>query len=83
VAVGDHEEVHGDDQLAVITQEGGPALSALRSVLKFSQVARDGTFGDLKAEFEELAVDPGSPPAVLCGHPPYEVVDLPIEGWSA
>jgi hypothetical protein len=50
------------------------------SGFKPPQVARDRAFGDLKTELRELAVDPGSSPAVLCGHPLHQVADLAVEG---
>jgi hypothetical protein len=82
VAVGDHEQVHGDDELSMVPQESEPALAALGSRSPLPQVARDGTLGDLEAELQQLAVDPGSSPSVLAGHPAHRVADLPVDRWA-
>ena len=80
---GHHEEVHGDDEFPVVSQKGEPALPELGpSGFKPAQVARDRAFGDLEPELQELAMDSGSSPAVLCGHPVHQVADLATESRS-
>jgi len=53
----DGEEIHGCDDLAMISQEGSPEFSSLVGRREAPDIASDGTFGEVKAEFEELTVD--------------------------
>ena len=42
------EEIHGRNDLAVIAQEGSPEFPCLVGRRQAPDIARDGTFGDVK-----------------------------------
>jgi hypothetical protein len=52
-----NEQVHGGDVRCVVTQEGAPSLGGRPGSL--DHVLRDAGLSDLKAEFEQLAMDAG------------------------
>jgi len=54
---GDREEVDRGDHLAVVGEKGAPSLPFVGIGRVPEHAARDGAFGDLKAERLDLAVD--------------------------
>src|SRR5216684_189792 len=65
---GDGEEIAGDDGLAVIGEKRGPAGGRIAAAWNASQIPGDAAFGDVEAELQEFAVDPGrSPVRILRG----------------
>jgi hypothetical protein len=59
------EEVHGRDGIAPVAQESSPELPCLVGRRQEPDIARDGTFGDVEAEFEELTVNSWCAPGRL------------------
>jgi len=53
----DREEVDRGDDLAVVGEKGAPSLPFVGIGRVPEHAARDGAFGDLKAELLDLAVD--------------------------
>jgi hypothetical protein len=55
---GDGEEVECGDPLAVVAEKSAPALPRVRvDVPPSRHESRDGAFGDIQAEHQDLAVD--------------------------
>ena len=80
----DGEEVQRGDSFPMIPQKDEPPLSGICLANSTSQVPRDGAFGNLKPEFEQLTVNSGSTPAwVLRSHPQDELANLCINSRSA
>ena len=48
------EEVHSCDHLAMIAKESSPALAGVVGRRQASEIPRDATFRDIKAEFHTL-----------------------------
>src|SRR5229473_432683 len=59
---GDGEEIADGDRLAVVGEEGRPAAGGIAAAWNASQIPGDAAFGDVEAELQEFAVDPGRPP---------------------
>ena len=80
-AQGGHgEEVQRHDGLAVIPQEGPPALSRITAPLKHSEVPRDGSLREHEAKFQKLTVNLGSSPAsIFLRHPLNQFTDFESE----
>jgi hypothetical protein len=78
------EEVHGRDELAVIAQESSPEFSGLVPRIQTPEIARNGAFGDIEAEFEKLTVNSRSAPGrILLYHPMDESSNLGLDLWPA
>ena len=78
------EEVHGRDDLAVIAKESRPELASVVGRRQAPEIAGDGAFGDVEAEFQKLTVNSGSAPGgILVRHPPDESSNLGIDLWPA
>ncbi len=78
------EEVHGRDDLAVIAKESRPELASVVGRGQAPEIAGDGAFGDVEAEFQKLTVNSGSAPArILVRHSPDESSNLGIDLWPA
>src|SRR5262249_32703389 len=70
---------NGRDRLCVVAEE---CLPGLRRRPTPHHVFRDRRLGDLKAEHQQLAVDPRcSPPRVFLAHPSDEIAQLSIDLW--
>jgi hypothetical protein len=50
------KEIHGCDDLAMIAQEGSPEFPCLVGKRQALDIARDGTFGAVKAESPQLGI---------------------------
>ena len=73
------EEVHGRDGFAVIAKESSPALAGVVGRRQAVEIAGDGPFGDIEAEFQKLTVNSGSTPrGILVRHPSDKRSDLGI-----
>ena len=59
---GDDKDIHRDDELSMVPQEGEPALPLFRPRVPPPQVARDGTLGDAEPEPEQFSVGNRSRP---------------------
>ena len=59
------EEVHGRDDLAVIAKENRPELASVVGRGQAPEIAGDGAFGDVEAEFQKLTVNSGSAPGTI------------------
>ena len=59
---GDREEVDRGDALKVVGEKGAPSLPFVGMGRAPGHGARDGAFGDLKAELQDLAVDGAAHP---------------------
>jgi hypothetical protein len=78
------EEVHGRDDLAVIAQECSPEFPCLLGGRQAPEIARNGAFRDVEAEFQKLPVNSRSPPrCILVHHPQDESSNLGIDYWPA
>jgi len=78
------EQVHGCDGLAVIAQEGEPALGGIGGPRSPPHPAGDAALGDLKAEHGEFAVDARSAPSgIVCHHFEDQLADLSGHRLSA
>jgi hypothetical protein len=78
------EEVHGRDDLALIAKESRPELAGVVGRGKTPDIAGDGAFGDVEAEFQKLTVNSRSAPVkILVHHPPDESSNLGIDPWPA
>ena len=78
------EEVHGRDGLAVIAQESSPEFACVVGREQALEIAGDGAFRDVEAEFQKLTVNSGSAPAgILVRHSPDESSNLGIDLWPA
>jgi len=53
----DGQEIHGRDGLAMIAKESSPEFPSLAGRREAPDIARNGTFRDVGAEFEELPVN--------------------------
>src|SRR6266511_3685588 len=74
-----HKQINGRDRLRVVPQE---RLPALRRRPTLHHVFRDRRLGDLKAEHQQLAMNPRcSPPRVFLAHPSDEIAQLSIDFW--
>src|SRR5262245_28464181 len=74
-----HKQINGRDRLRVVAEE---CLPGLRRRPTPHHVFRYGRLGDLKAEHQQLAVDPRcSPPWVA--HPSDEIAQLSIDLWPS
>jgi hypothetical protein len=74
-----HKQVNGRDRMRVVAEE---CLPALRRRSTLHHVFRDHRLGDLKAEHQQLAMDPRrSPLWVLFAHPSDEIVQLASDLW--
>src|SRR5262249_13217001 len=74
-----HKQINGRDRLRVVAEE---CLPGLRRRPTPHHVFRDRRLGDLKAEHQQLAVDPRcSPPRVFLAHPSDEIAQLAIDLW--
>ncbi len=79
----DREEVHRCDRLAVIPQEGQPALRRLGISWCTLHPPGDGSLRDLEAQHEKFAVDAGSTPGrVLAHHLENQISDFLGESSS-
>jgi hypothetical protein len=77
------EEVHGRNGFAVITQKQTRAARVARR-RRASDISRDATFRDLEAEFEKVAMNPGSTPGgILFHHPLDQRSKLGVDSWPA
>src|ERR1035441_6908924 len=65
---GNGEEVHGRDGFAMITKKCPPSLGRFRISGCPAHPARDGAFGNLKAEHAEFAMNARSTPGGVLGH---------------
>ena len=78
------EEVHGRDDLAVIAKKSRPAFASVVGRGQALEIAGDGAFGDVEAQFQKLTVNSGSAPAgILVRHSPDESSNLGIDLWPA
>ena len=78
------EEVHGRDDLAVIAKESRPELASVVARGQAPEIAGDGAFREVEAEFQKLTVNSGSAPAgILVRHSPDESSNLGIDLWPA
>jgi hypothetical protein len=78
------EEVHGRDDLAVIAKESRPELASVVGRGQALEIAGDGAFREVEAEFQKLTVNSGSAPAgILVRHSPDESSHLGIDLWPA
>ena len=78
------EEVHGHNGLAVIAQESSPEFPSLLGRKQVVEIARNGAFGDVEAQFQKLTVNSGSAPAgILVRHSLDESSYLGIDLWPA
>src|SRR6478609_3497594 len=59
----DREEIECDDHLTVVLKEGQPVLRGIRSPADASEVTRDRHLAQVKANFQQFAVDFGRSPA--------------------
>ena len=74
------EEVHGRDDLAVIAKESRPELASVVGRGQAPEIAGDGAFGDVEAEFQKLTVNSGSAPGtILVRHSPDESSNLGVD----
>ena len=64
----DREEIHRRDGFLVVPKKGEPTLGWVRVPLGPLHPARDRSFGNIKAEHEEFAVDARSSPGRVLGH---------------
>ena len=64
---GHGEEVHGRDDLAVIAKESRPELASVVGRGQVPEIAGDGAFREVEAEFQKLTVNSGSAPAAVSG----------------
>jgi hypothetical protein len=60
---GHSKEVNGGDCLAVIVQKGEPVLARIAYPSDRAQISRHRTFGHMKSELEQFAVDLWCTPA--------------------
>src|ERR1019366_1269474 len=65
---GNGEEVHGGDGFAMIPKKCPPTLGRLRIPGCASHPARDGSFGELKAQHAEFAMNAWSTPGGVLRH---------------
>ena len=77
------EEVHSGDHVAVIPQEGDPALLGARIGFGLRQVARDRGATYLNPELRQLGLDLPSAPTILGCHPDDQSPGLLRHGRSA
>src|SRR5215813_10149270 len=76
------EQICGGNSRCLIAQEGRPTLT--RSSGAFDHVLGDGRLGDLDAELEQLAMNPGrTPQPVGAAHLPDQIADLSGDRWTA
>ena len=68
---GNGEEIHGCDHLAMVPQEGQPALGRFRASGSSPYPARDGSLGHFEAEHLQFSVNAGSAP----GRKSYESIE--------
>ncbi|HYA88377.1 MAG TPA: hypothetical protein VEI57_15080, partial [Nitrospirota bacterium] len=59
---GHGEEVHGCNNLTMIAKESSPKFACLLTRRQTPDIARDGTFRDVEAEFQKFAMNPGGAP---------------------
>ena len=79
---GHREEVDGDQALEVIVEERPPTRARWFPVA--DHVLGDRRLGQIDAEFQELAVNPGSAPQrVGPRHPANQISDLGVDRWPA
>src|SRR5260370_13943153 len=62
------EEVHRGDLFAVVSQESKPTLRWFRLSGREFHPARNGSFGNVKAQHQELAMDSRSAPSRVFRH---------------
>ena len=78
------EEVHGRDDLAVIAKESRPELASVVARRQAPEIAGDGAFREVEAEFQKLTVNPRSAPGgILFDHPPDQRSKLGVDLWPA
>src|SRR5262245_14821559 len=74
-----HKQVNGRDRMRVVAEE---CLPALRRRSALHHVFRHRRLGNLKAEHQQLAMDPRrSPLWVLLAHPSDEIAQLATDLW--
>ena len=78
------EEVHRRDGLAVIAQESSPEFPCLLGRKQAVEIARNGAFRDVEAQFQKLTVNSGSAPGrILVRQSLDEGSNLGIDLWPA
>ena len=70
----DREEVHRGDSLTMISQERQPAFRRFGIPWRFAHPARDRSLGNIKAEQEQLTVNPRCAPARIFGNHPEDQI---------
>jgi len=76
------EEVHGRNGIAVIAKKSRPAFASVVGRGQAPEIAGDGAFREVEAEFQKLTVNSGSAPAgILVRHPSDETLNLGINLW--
>jgi hypothetical protein len=63
----DRKEVHRSDCFTMITHERKPAFCGLGVSRRFAHPAGDGSLGNVEAEHEKLAMNPGCSPGRILG----------------
>ena len=73
----DREEIHRRNRFSVISQEGEPALGALRISRRSLHPSRDRSFGNVEPEHQELSVDARCTPSrILSDHTEDQISNL-------
>jgi hypothetical protein len=73
----DGEEVHRSNGFTMITQERKPAFRGFGVSRRFTHPAGDRSLGNVEAEHEKLAMNPGcSPGRILGNHLEYQIPNL-------
>ena len=80
---GDGKEVHRRDGFPMVTKKGEPALAKVRILRRSFHPARNGSFGDVKTEYEKFAVDPRSSPRGVLGHHLEDQIANFLGYWSS
>jgi hypothetical protein len=79
---GHREQVEGDDHLAVILEEGQPALTGITPTTNSPQVSSHGPFRQLETELLQFSVDLwGTPARILFCHLADEPSNLLANLW--
>src|SRR5919202_835608 len=71
------EEIECHDHLAMISKESEPTLARISPVKDAPEIARNASFGDLKAELQQFAMDPRrSPTGILVCQAANQITNL-------
>src|SRR5665213_553818 len=71
------EEIHCGDSLPMIAEKRKPAFRKFRISRRFAHPSGDGSFGNIKAEYEKLTVDSGRAPGrILRNHLEDQIPNL-------